>query len=192
VIQQQLLDFANAFTGLRTGTIKVPIGFLPQRFTDSVKQGLLLFGQHYENLVLNQVPNRYAAEPIMTRFGKGSLNNFFDKKTLNLSTAQKTFQGIDGAIYNSALNFCRLIGKFEFPFQVSTLPSLLMKAWHHHLGKTVHGDLVGSLGNFFTPGFAMAGELLFNLFTVDMVPPMVAVAVAVWTVEGGQGHGTGN
>jgi hypothetical protein len=30
---------------------------------------------------------------------------------------------------------------------------------------------------------------MLNLFAVDVVPSMVAVAEAIWTVEGGEGHG---
>ncbi len=129
---------------------------------------------------------------ILSSLGKGALHNLFNEKTLNFPATKKAFKGINGSIDEGSLNLCRLMGEFEFPIQVPSLPTLLMKCWHDHLRKTIDGDFVCALSDFFTPRFAMVGELLFNLCTVDIVPAMVAVAKAIWTVKGGQGHWTGS
>ena len=188
VVQQQFLHFPNACTGLGAGTSKITTGVSPEGFANSIQQRLFLFRKHHQNLVFDEMANGHAAQPILACFSKRTLNNFFYEKTLDFPTAKKAFQGVDRAIHKGAFHLCRLVGELEFPLKVATLPTLLMQAWHDHLRKAVNGDFVGPLGYFFAPRFTVVGELFFNLFTDDMMPPVVAMAKAIWTVEGRQGH----
>ena len=185
VIQQQFFHIPHALAGLLAGPGEIPIGLIPQRLADTVEKGFSLFTQKNKDFLFDQIANCYAAQVVSASLSQGALHNFLNKETLNFATAEKTFESIDRAIDYRALHLCRLIGEFEFPIQVSPLPALLIETGHHHLRKTVHSDFIGSLGHPLTPRLSMAGELLFHLFAIDVVTPMVTVAIAIGAIQGG-------
>jgi hypothetical protein len=86
------------------------------------------------------------------------------------------------------IGFGVVLGEFELPVQMATLPARCMQAGHHALGERVDLHLINPLSQAFAPVSAVVLQGGFHRFTFHSMTTVVAVANAIGTLDCGETH----
>ena len=153
-----------------------------------VEQFRALLFKHREQFFFDEGANRLDTEFVFTRLGKRALYKLLDEQAMHFTASQEALGGINDAVHQGLIGFGVVLGEFELPVQMATLPARCMQAGHHALGERVDRHLINPLSQAFAPVPAVVLQGGFHRFTFHRMTTVVAVANAIWTFDCGETH----
>ena len=189
MVHHQTLHFHQGILGRSECGLEISFGRDQKLLSQPVEKLLTPLFQHRHDLCLHQGADGLDPEVIGRCFGEGSLHQFLDEQTVDLTAAQEALGGVDDAVDQGAVGFRFLLAQLELPVEMPALPACRMQARHHALGEGVDGDLINPFGQTLTPVLTVALQGRLHGFPLDRMATVMAVADAVRTFDRSEAHG---